>query len=339
MIPIYSIISFFSLLFYEKTVYLELLRTVYEAYVLASFFTLMCHYVATNLHDQKEYFRNVQPKPWIFPLNKVEPPHSGLTWFNIVYAGIFQFCITRLLFMSIAAVAHSQGRYCPTSPEPEHAHLWIALLQGACVLTALYCLMQFYKQLKEDLAPHNPFIKSLSIKLIMFLSYWQTWILNLVPYDEKPVSPTPTVNGLDFHVAIPSMLICFEMAIFACLLHWAFPWKPYDLKSQLRGPNYVEYYAGSPHQAIMDAINPWDYCKAAARGFRWLFRGVHQGKRDPSYQIMSKESIDTDDELVLNTAAATRTRTSARSDPGLPSDIKKRLGKTEARRLGRNTVG
>jgi hypothetical protein len=305
--------------------------------MIASFFTLMCHYVAPTLHDQKEYFRNVQPKPWIFPLNKVKPPRSGLTWFNIVYACIFQFCITRPLFILIAIIAHTQNQYCPDSSEPKYAHLWIALLQGACVLIALYGLAQFYKQLKEDLVPHKPFLKHLVIKFVTFLCFWQTFILSVLA--KGPMKPTPTVSAVDMHVAIPCMVLCFEMPIFAIILHWAFPWKLYDLNSQLRGPDYVEHYAGSPHQAILDAINPWDYCKAAARGSRWLFRGVHQRKRDPSYQIMSKESIGTDGELVLKTEAATRTRTGARSDQGLQSNIKRRPGKTVARKLERNTVG
>jgi hypothetical protein len=56
MIPIYSILSFFSLIVTEQAVYLEVLRSGYEAYVIASFFTLLCHYIAPNLHEQKEYF-------------------------------------------------------------------------------------------------------------------------------------------------------------------------------------------------------------------------------------------------------------------------------------------
>jgi hypothetical protein len=339
VIPIYSIISFFGLLFYEKTVYLELIRTCYEAYVIASFFTLMCHYVAPNLHDQKEYFRNVQPKPWIFPLNKVKPPQSGLTWFNIVYACIFQFCITRPLLTIIAIITHHKKSYCPTSPRPEHGHLWIALFQGAVVFIAIYCLAQFYKQLKQDLAPHKPFLKILSIKLVMFLVFWQTWLINLVARKTPSKSPARTVGALDVHVAIPSMLICFEMTIFAGLLHWAFPRKPYHIKSQLRGPEYVEHYAGGPHQAILDAMNPWDYCKAVARGCRWLFHDVHHRKHDPSYQYTLKKERESSDELELKSDTVKMARISARSDPGPRGEIKDRSGKSTARGMGRNTVG
>jgi uncharacterized membrane-anchored protein len=48
------------------------------------------------------------------------------------------------------------------------------VIEGACVTVAMYCLIQFYIQLKDDLAEHNPLLKVLAIKLVIFLSFWQT---------------------------------------------------------------------------------------------------------------------------------------------------------------------
>ena len=95
MIPIYAVVSFLSYLHYRHAVYYELLRDCYEAFAISSFFTLMCHYIAPNLHEQKEYFRNVQPKNWVWPVTWMQKctggedkgwlrkPKSGLTWFNV----------------------------------------------------------------------------------------------------------------------------------------------------------------------------------------------------------------------------------------------------------------
>src|SRR5690242_8306980 len=95
MIPIYAVVSFLSYLYYKKAIYFEVLRDCYEAFAIASFFTLMCHYIAPNLHDQKEYFRNVEPKNWVWPITWMQKctggeqkgwlrkPRSGLTWFNV----------------------------------------------------------------------------------------------------------------------------------------------------------------------------------------------------------------------------------------------------------------
>lgn len=38
----------------------------------------------------------------------------------------------------------------------------------------MYCLIQFYHQVNKDIKEHHPFIKILSIKLVIFLSFWQS---------------------------------------------------------------------------------------------------------------------------------------------------------------------
>lgn len=38
----------------------------------------------------------------------------------------------------------------------------------------MYCLIQFYVQVKNDIQEHSPFLKILSIKLVIFLSFWQS---------------------------------------------------------------------------------------------------------------------------------------------------------------------
>jgi hypothetical protein len=339
MVPIYAITSFLSLVFYQKTVYLHLLRNCYEAYVVASFFTLLCHYVAPNLHDQKEYFRNVQPKLWIFPFTRVKPPRSGLTWFNLVYIGIFQFSVTRPLFTIVAAVLEAQDRYCSSSLRPEDGHLWIVLLEGTSIIIAMYFLVQFYTQLKEDIAPHKAFLKLLCIKLVMFLCFWQTWLFGFLARSDGPWKPTASVAALDIHVGIPCIAICCEMTVLACIYHWAFSWKPYDLNNHLRGPRRPESYAHSPHDAILDALNPWDYIKAAARGFRWLLLGIQHRKDDSSYQIKSPLEINPGHEPKVKPAGLSQGSASARNIPSFSGDMKKRYDRFDRANSHRHTVG
>jgi Domain of unknown function. len=38
----------------------------------------------------------------------------------------------------------------------------------------MYCLIQFYHQTSQDIKQHQPFLKILSIKLVIFLSFWQS---------------------------------------------------------------------------------------------------------------------------------------------------------------------
>lgn len=95
MVPIYSIVSFLSFRYYLHSIYFAVLRDTYEAFAIASFFALLCHYVAPTLHDQKDYFRQLKAiKPWVWPVSWMRKccggergclstPRSGLTWFNV----------------------------------------------------------------------------------------------------------------------------------------------------------------------------------------------------------------------------------------------------------------
>jgi len=94
MVPIYAAVSFLSYFFYRHSVYYSVLRDCYEAFAIASFFALLCHYIAPDLHSQKDYFRGLKPRSWVIPLSWFKKccggergiwrtPRSGLTWFNV----------------------------------------------------------------------------------------------------------------------------------------------------------------------------------------------------------------------------------------------------------------
>ncbi|PVI06308.1 DUF300-domain-containing protein [Periconia macrospinosa] len=306
MIPIYAVVSFLSYLYYHHAIYFELARDCYEAFAISSFFTLLCHYIAPNLHEQKEYFRNVVPKNWVWPVNWMQKcsggetkgwlrkPLSGLTWFNVIWISVFQYCFIRPFFTVVAVLAQTQGHYCQGSKNPGYAYIWVAGFEAVSVTIAMYCLIQFYIQLKDDLAHHRPFLKVLCIKLVIFFCFWQSWIISLLTGSDGPLKATEMISGPDLRIGIPSMMTCVEMAIFAVLHLWAFPWKPYDLDrhrmpaSQGAGStpsNSPQAYTCGPARALLGALNPWDIIKACGRGFRWLFYGARHRKQDPSYRV------------------------------------------------------
>lgn len=162
------------------------------------------------------------------------------------------------------------------------------------VTIAMYCLVQLYIQIKEDLAQHRPFLKVLSIKLVIFLCFWQNLLIEVLTNDKNgPLKPTEFVASPDLRIGIPCLFTCVDMAVFACLHRWAFPWKPYHLKGHQKQPKQYDYAYG-PSKALLQAIYPWDYFKAAARGFRWLFHGVRFRMSDPSYQNKASEELGRD---------------------------------------------
>jgi predicted membrane chloride channel (bestrophin family) len=47
-------------------------------------------------------------------------------------------------------------------------------VECVAVSIAMYCLIQFYYQIKDDINQYSPLLKIVSIKLVIFLSFWQS---------------------------------------------------------------------------------------------------------------------------------------------------------------------
>ncbi|CZT10844.1 hypothetical protein WAI453_007960 [Rhynchosporium graminicola] len=312
MIPAYAAASFLQFYYYWHAVYFQVICDCYEAFAIASFFALLCNYVAPDLHEQKMYFRSIEPKPWVWPISWFtkcccgqrgpwRTPRSGLTWFNIIWTGVYHYCFIRVSMTVTAVVTQYFGKYCESSNSPVFAHIWILIIESVAVTIAMYCLIQFYVQLRQDLAAHNPFLKVLAIKLVIFLSFWQSFMISILTGSTlNIVVPTAKIAYPDLKVGIPSLLLCIEMALFAILHLFAFSWKPYasssssstypmsNIKNTL-GPKQGGFLG---IKAFIDAMNPWDLVKAFARGMRWLFIGVKNREQDASYKFGNSFDIN-----------------------------------------------
>lgn len=341
MVPVYAIAAYCQIQWYWRFIYYQVLSNCYEAFAIASFFALLCHYIAPDLHAQKDYFRRMRPvRAWVLPLNWFakccggqrgiwRTPKSGLTWFNIIWIGIYQYCFVRVTMTIAAVLAQYYNKYCESSNSPVFGHIWVCslslslspcpvslcslltfpqinVIEALAVTVAMYCVIQFYVQLRHALSEHRPFLKVLSIKLVIFLSFWQTAVISVATSSTfQIVHPNSIVAYPDIKVGIPALILCIEMACFAILHLWAFPYAPYrpgakptffpgpDLQnpSQL-AENELEPPRGGPLglYAIWDALNLWDFVKAFSRGVRWLFCGVRRRKEDISYKMRRDSS-------------------------------------------------
>ena len=87
---------------------------------------------------------------------------------------MFQYCFIRVFFTIVSVVTEATDRYCEASLNPAFAHVWVLVFESVSVTIAMYCLIQFYIQTKDDLAEYRPGMKVLCIKLVIFFSFWQT---------------------------------------------------------------------------------------------------------------------------------------------------------------------
>lgn len=188
----------------------------------------------------------------------------------------------------------------------------------------MYCIIQFYVQMKKPLDEHRPFLKVLAIKLVVFLSFWQITAVSIATSEKfKLLEPNSVVAYPDIKVGSPAAILCVEMAFFAVLHLWAFPYAPY-----VPGAKIVYYPSPDDRKdapleesvhlppsggflgilAFLDAMNPWDFVKAFGRGMRWLFCGVRSREEDPSYGNRRMSTLDLDDLAKPNSPQLKSTR-------------------------------
>jgi hypothetical protein len=74
MVPVYSIASFLSLVYYKQYAYFQVLGDTYAAIAITSFFALLCHYVGPTLQAQQLLFQDIVPRRWTFYLFNLEIP-------------------------------------------------------------------------------------------------------------------------------------------------------------------------------------------------------------------------------------------------------------------------
>ncbi|KAL1796766.1 hypothetical protein ACET3X_005306 [Alternaria dauci] len=233
MVPIYTICCTLSIPFYESSIYLGSVYEFYESLVIASFFLLLCRYLHTDLHSVRQLFSIVEPQPWVFPIRifrkyvlrrKTSNTPNGSKYFNIIWVCILQFCVIKFFAALTKCITEALDVYCKTSNDANHAKIWIQVIEMISLVTAMICLLQFYKQTKLELAVHRPLLKFTAIKLVVFLFYVQSFVFGHLTKKGGAMSPTDSISYPSLAVGIPKTVLCVEMALVSMLHLYAYPY-------------------------------------------------------------------------------------------------------------------
>jgi hypothetical protein len=217
MVPIYSATACLALVVQSRLAlaYLALIRDSYEAYVIYNFVALLIAYGGGD--RQLIYFLEAQPRlPHAYPLSRfLRPMALDASFINGVRLGVLQFIIVK----PAAAVAKLKlFTATPTSPHATSLHVLLGLLENLSVSSALYGLVVFYHATAEILRPHSPLPKFLSVKAVVFFSFWQGIALKAA-VSLHLLTDIPGFPATDQATGLHDVLICVEMAV-ASVVHY-----------------------------------------------------------------------------------------------------------------------
>ena len=238
MVPIYAITSWISILFFESAIYMDFIKSCFEAYVIYCFLLLLTKYLGGHrgveeVIEAKGYIK--LPPPFCC----IKPPATkrSIWYFKI---GILQYTWINPLCSAIAVVLNLAGVYANGQWKFNRGFPYIIIIINISQTIALYILVTFYTNTKEDLRPFKPLPKFLVIKLIVFFIFWQTVLMSglAAVHILRNTSCNPDANRncngskIGFTVEeekilLENILICVEMFFFSIAHHFIFSWKPY----------------------------------------------------------------------------------------------------------------
>ncbi|KAI5865068.1 DUF300-domain-containing protein [Durotheca rogersii] len=228
MVPIYSISSWSSMVSRTAAAFLAPVRDIYEAFTIYTFFQLLINY----LDGERALIimtHGRAPVHHLWPLNHVlskvdiSDPHTFLA----IKRGILQYAWLKPILALAAIIMKATGTYQEGYIGLTSGYLWSGIIYNISVTVSLYSLGLFWVCMHHDLQPYRPVPKFLSIKLIIFASYWQGFFLSILVWLGAIPDDVQGYTSDNLAAAIQDALICCEMPVFA-VAHWyAFSWHDY----------------------------------------------------------------------------------------------------------------
>lgn len=219
MVPLYAIASCLSLLSFTAASFIDPIRDIYEAFVIYCFFNLLINYLGGERSIIiMTYGREPKAHPW--PLHyfcekvDISDPYTFLN----IKRGILQYAWVKPALALATVIMKATGTFQEGYIGLTSGYFWSGLFYNVSITLSLYCLAMFWVCLHDDLIPFRPMPKFLVIKLVIFASYWQGFLLSLFVFAGF-IKDRPGYSSDNISLAIQDLLTCLEMPIFA-IAHW-----------------------------------------------------------------------------------------------------------------------
>lgn len=228
MAPLYAIDSFVGLLDIQgsKTffTFLDSVKECYEALVIAKFLGLMYSYlnisISKNIVPDEIKGREIHHSfpVSIFLPRKVRLEHHTL---KLLKTWTWQFVVIRPVCSVLIIFFELIGFY------PSWLSWTFTIILNISVSMALYSLVLFYHVFAKELAPHKPLAKFLCIKGIVFFSFWQGIMLDVLASSGVIKSNHFWLDVEHIQEALQNVLVLVEMVFFSVIQQYAYHVSPY----------------------------------------------------------------------------------------------------------------
>ncbi|KAF1358543.1 hypothetical protein EJ07DRAFT_166787 [Lizonia empirigonia] len=256
LIPWVALFSFLVVLEEKAGVYLVESLDFGCAIALSAFLLLMCDFVLSHPDGFEDLFG-------VGAQSRGALQTKGLAWLKRIWFGVLQFIPTSIIIWIGTIIALAVDQYCRQSNSIHFAHLWITIFKLVVTTISILSCLRFYSRNKPKLLQHKILLKLFTFKSIIGLNVMQTFVINILA-GHGTLSPNKYMTYHDINDGLASLILACEMPIFALLMVFAFPSKPYR--------NINKAASAGPVKAVIQAFDIRDLLGAIVRGPMRLIR-------------------------------------------------------------------
>ncbi|KAK6481687.1 transmembrane protein 184B-like [Huso huso] len=283
IVPIYAFDSWLSLLFISNDqyyVYFDSIRDCYEAFVIYNFLSLSFEYLGGESAIMSEIRGKPIQSSCLYGTCCLGGISYSIGFLRFCKQATLQFCVVKPIMAVITIILQAFGKYHDGDFNVNGGFLYISIIYNFSVSLSLYSLFLFYFATSDLLRPFEPVLKFLTIKSVIFLSFWQGMLLAIL----ERCGVIPEALLIDGHevgagtvaAGWQNFIICIEMFFAAIALRYAFTYNVYQEKKNEVPGNHAPMQSIS--SGLKETMNPNDMVQDAIHNF------------SPAYQQYTQQS-------------------------------------------------
>lgn len=292
IVPIFGFDSWLSLFFVDRSayVYFDSIRDWYEAFVIYNFMSLCYEYLGGESNIMSEIRGKPIKTSWAYGTCFFEGRTYTIGFLRFCKQATLQFCIIKPLMSVLTLFLQATGRYRDGDWSLTNSYIYINMVYNMSVSLALYGLILFYQATKDLLSPYEPVWKFLSVKSIIFMSFWQGVLLAIL--EKIGVLKSFTEDAVPGAVAAgyQNFLLCIEMLFAAIALRYAFPYEIYSYGDAYGRSVTMQSISSS----LKETINPRDIMTDAIHNFHPQYQQYTQYQSNGNAQRSQSSKSDGD---------------------------------------------
>ncbi|KAG8184580.1 hypothetical protein JTE90_005195 [Oedothorax gibbosus] len=259
IVPVYGLDSWLSLLLatHPYHIYFDSVRDWYEAFVIYNFLSLCYEYLGGEGNIMSEIRGKPIRSSWLYGTCCLRGKTYTIGFLRFCKQATLQFCAVKPLMSLLILVLQPLGKYADGDWRVDGGYVWVVTVSNVSVSLALYGLLLFYFATQELLSPYAPVAKFLTVKSVIFLSFWQGFVLAVL-------AKCGVVEGAS---AVQNFLICVEMVGAALALRAAFPVHPYLPQEGTTDAQGRSLTMQSISSSLKETMNPKDIMNDAIHNF------------------------------------------------------------------------